>query len=185
MSARSHHTVVSSGKAESFAFSHIRFYNKILPDDSTYLHTQQRTQDCLDLTQSSRAVRRLSAKRLGRGVLWADPRRDRHFYGIYGSRFSEHLPANWDARSPGLINSLFLYLQSLRLSSRIWIDFQVSGRSFHFLFQISSFVFRICSDPIVPLTRHSSLYFPRWHREHRAWRVADHALRHTPPSIDR
>src|SRR4029434_3627139 len=67
-------------KAASWGFlHHIRFYNKILPNDSNYLHTQQRTQDCLDLTQSSYAVRRLSAKRLGRGGTLGRPTRRSSF----------------------------------------------------------------------------------------------------------
>src|SRR4029434_631972 len=79
-------------KAASWGFlHHIRFYNKILPNDSNYLHTQQRTQDCLDLTQSSYAVRRLSAKRLGRGGTLGRPTR-RSSTGLCGSRFSEHMP---------------------------------------------------------------------------------------------
>jgi hypothetical protein len=71
-------------KAASWGFlHHIRFYNKILPNDSNYLHTQQRTQDCLDLTQSSYAVRRLSAKRLGRGGTLGRPTRRSSFSRAY------------------------------------------------------------------------------------------------------
>jgi hypothetical protein len=50
-----------------------------VPDDSNNLHTQQRIPDYLDLTQSSHVVRRLRAKKLGRGALWVDPRGGRHF----------------------------------------------------------------------------------------------------------
>jgi hypothetical protein len=48
--------------AFSIAFG---FLTKLLPtisDEMDHLDTQQRRQDCLDLTQSSHAVRRLSAK---------------------------------------------------------------------------------------------------------------------------
>jgi hypothetical protein len=31
-------------------------------------------------------------KGLAEGILWVVPKGDRHFYGICGSRFSEHLP---------------------------------------------------------------------------------------------
>lgn len=48
---------------------------------SDYLHTQQRTQDCLQLTQNSHAVRRLSAKSLGRGVTLGRPTRRSSFLG--------------------------------------------------------------------------------------------------------
>src|SRR5438094_5247673 len=74
----------SSVKADSWAFS-IAFgfaTNKIVADDSDYLHAQQRPQDCLDLTQSSHAVRRLSAKRLGRGGTLGRPARRSSFLGV-------------------------------------------------------------------------------------------------------
>ena len=52
-----------------------------VPDDSNNLHTQQRTQDCLDLTQSSHVVRELSAKKLGRGGTVGRPTRRSSFLG--------------------------------------------------------------------------------------------------------
>ena len=79
----------SSGKSGVKAFS-ITFgfaTNKIVPDDSDYLHTQQRTQDYLELTQSSHALRRLSAKRLGRGGTLGRPTRRSSFLGLMWKPF--------------------------------------------------------------------------------------------------
>src|SRR6266496_6602511 len=73
----------SSGKSGVKAFS-ITFgfaTNKIIPDDSHYLHTHQRTQDSLELTQSSHVIRRLSAKRLHRGNTLGRPTRRSSFLG--------------------------------------------------------------------------------------------------------
>jgi hypothetical protein len=73
----------SSGKSGVKAFS-ITFgfaTNQIVPDHSHYLHTQQRTQDYLELTESSHALRRLSAKRLHRGNTLGRPTRRSSFLG--------------------------------------------------------------------------------------------------------
>ena len=61
--------------------------NKIIPDDSKYLHTQRRTQDYLELTQNSDAVRRLSVKRLGRGGTLGRTTRRSLFLGLMWKPF--------------------------------------------------------------------------------------------------
>lgn len=47
----------------------------------------KRAQDYLELTQRFHAFRRLSTKRPAQGAVEVDPQRDRHFWGICGSRF--------------------------------------------------------------------------------------------------
>ena len=73
----------SSGKSRVVGFS-VTFgfaTNKIVRDDSEYLHTQQCTQDYLELTESSRALRKLTARRLGKGGTLGRPTRRSSFLG--------------------------------------------------------------------------------------------------------
>jgi len=53
----------------------------MVPDHSHYLHTQQLTQDCLELIQSSHSLRWLSTKRLGGGATLGRPTGRSSFLG--------------------------------------------------------------------------------------------------------
>ena len=82
----------SSGKSRVVGFS-VTFgfaTNKIVRDDSEYLHTQQCTQDYLELTESSRALRKLSARRLGKGDTLGRPTRRSSFLGHLRKLFFRH-----------------------------------------------------------------------------------------------
>ena len=59
-----------------------------------YLRTQQHTRDFLELTQNSRALRRLSAKRLGKGDILGRPARRSSFLGHLRLPFFRARPAH-------------------------------------------------------------------------------------------
>ena len=69
--------------------------NKIVPDNSAYSDPRQRTQGCLELTQRSHAIRRLSAKMPSREVPLGPPTRRSSFLGHLRKLFSAHRTDHW------------------------------------------------------------------------------------------
>jgi len=82
----------SSGKSRVVGFS-VTFgfaTDIIVRDDSEYLPAQQCTQDYLELTESSRALRKLNARRLGKGGTLGRPSRRSSFLGRLRKLFFRH-----------------------------------------------------------------------------------------------